>query len=162
MALGAGDKFGFGKLFTKGQRGNASVAVVDNQAEAKAGRFKKLKGVLGSNQALLRALRRVGRRSIAAQLQHSAKTPIHPLWSYLPSEERSLRSLFRLRLRRLWAWLKESRQRIAAVLICYVLIWLIPLLLGHPLMTVFGFLPLILVPPVGCLIYWLVWQEFHA
>ena len=101
-------------------------------------------------------------RSIAVQLQHSAETPIHPLWSHLPSEERSRRSLFRLRLRRLWAWLKESRQRIAAVLICYVLIWLIPLMLGQPLMTVFAFLPLILVPPVGFLIYWLVWQEFHA
>ena len=162
MALGAKDKFGFGKLFVKGQRVNASVAVVDNQEEAKAERFKKLKGVLGSNQALRRARRRVERRSIAAQLQHSAETPIHPLWSYLPRESRSRRSLFRLRFRRLWAWLKESRQRISAVLIIYILIWLIPLLLGQPLMTVFAFLPLVLVPPVGFLIYWLVWQEFHA
>ncbi len=158
----AGDNFGFGKLFVKGQRGKPSVAVVYNQADAKAERFKKLKGVLGSNQALRRARRRVERRSIASQLQHSADTPIHPLWSHLPSEERSRRSLFRLRLRRLWAWLKESRQRICIVLILYVLIWLVPILLGQPLMTIFAFLPLVLVPPVGCLIYWLVWQEFHA
>ena len=103
-----------------------------------------------------------GRHSIAAQLQHSAETPIHPLWSYLPSESRSRRSLLKLRLRRLWSWLKQRRQRIALVLISYVLIWMVPVLLGQPLMTVFAFLPLILVPPVGCLIYWLGWQGVHA
>ena len=103
-----------------------------------------------------------GRHSIAAQLQHTAETPIHPLWSYLPSEARSKQSLARLRLRRLWAWLKQRRQRIALVLISYMLIWIVPVLFGQPLMTVFAFLPLVLVPSVGCLIYWLVWQEFHA
>ena len=65
-------------------------------------------------------------------------------------------------MRRLWAWLKQSRQRIALVLILYVLIWSIPLLAGEPLLTVFAYLPLVLVPPVGCLVYWLVWKEFHA
>ena len=103
-----------------------------------------------------------GRRSIATQLHNSAEAPIHPLWSYLPSEKRSRRSLFRLRLRRLWAWLKQRRQRIALVLITYAVIWFMPILFGQPLMTAFAFLPLILVPPIGYLIYWLVWQEFHS
>ena len=44
----------------------------------------------------------------------------------------------------------------------YVLVWLIPLLLQQPLITSFALLPLVLVPPVGWLIYWLVWQEFHG
>ena len=48
------------------------------------------------------------------------------------------------------------------MLIGYVLIWSIPLLLGEPLLTVFALLPLLLVPPVGLLIYRLVWKEFHA
>jgi len=67
-----------------------------------------------------------------------------------------------LRLRRLWAWLKQRRQRIALVLITYAVIWFMPILFGQPLMTAFAFLPLILVPPIGYLIYWLVWQEFHS
>ena len=44
----------------------------------------------------------------------------------------------------------------------YVLIWLIPLAFGQFLITVFALLPLLLVPPVGLLVYWLVWREFHG
>ena len=44
----------------------------------------------------------------------------------------------------------------------YVLIWLIPLAFGQVLITVFALLPLLLVPPVGLLVYWLVWREFHG
>ena len=43
----------------------------------------------------------------------------------------------------------------------YVLLWLIPLL-GQVLITSFALLPLLLVPPVGALAYWLVWKEFHG
>ena len=87
---------------------------------------------------------------------------LHPLWPYRPAQARTPLASLRLRLRRLWAWLKQKRQRIALVLIGYVLIWSIPLLLGEPLLTVFALLPLLLVPPVGLLIYRLVWKEFHA
>ena len=44
----------------------------------------------------------------------------------------------------------------------YLVLWLIPLLFGQILITSFAVLPLLLVPPVGVLIYWLVWQEFHG
>ena len=43
-----------------------------------------------------------------------------------------------------------------------ILILSIPLLIGEALLTVFAVLPLLLVPPVGYLVYWLVWKEFHA
>ena len=56
----------------------------------------------------------------------------------------------------------QRRQRIGVAIGLYVLIWLIPLLLQQPLITSFALLPLVLVPPVGWLIYWLVWQEFHG
>ena len=65
-------------------------------------------------------------------------------------------------MRRLGAWLKLKRQRIALLLVGYVLVWSIPLLLGEPLLSVFALVPLVLVPPVGLLIYRLVWKEFHA
>ena len=101
-------------------------------------------------------------RSIRSQLQHSSDAPIHPLWSFLPIERRSREALFQLRRRRLWAWLKQKRQRIGLVMIVYLLIWSIPLLAGEPLLSAFAILPLVLVPPVGYLVYWLVWKEFHA
>ena len=87
---------------------------------------------------------------------------LHPLWPYRPAKSRTPLARLRLRMRRLWAWLKLKRQRIALVLIGYVLVWSIPLLLGEPLLTVFALVPLLLVPPVGLLIYRLVWKEFHA
>ena len=87
---------------------------------------------------------------------------LHPLWPYRPAKAQAPLARLRLRMRRLGAWLKQKRQRIALVLIGYVLIWSIPLLLGEPLLTVFALVPLMLVPPVGLLIYRLVWKEFHA
>ena len=86
----------------------------------------------------------------------------HPLWQHLPQERRSQRARLQLRAWRWWAWLKQRRQRIAVAIGLYVLIWLIPLLLQQPLITSFALLPLVLVPPVGWLIYWLVWQEFNG
>ena len=88
--------------------------------------------------------------------------PLHPLWDHLPPERRSWRARQSLRRRRLWAWLKQRRQRIALVVLLYLLIWSIPLLAGEPLLSAFAVLPLLLVPPVGYLVYWLVWKEFHA
>ena len=102
------------------------------------------------------------RRSILTELRHNSEAPIHPLWSFLPRERRSNKALSHLRLRRLWAWLKQKRQRIGLVVILYLLIWSIPLLAGEPLLSAFAVLPLVLVPPVGYLVYWLVWNEFHA
>ena len=53
------------------------------------------------------------------------------------------------------------RQRIGLVLAIYLITWSIPLLAGQPMISVFAVIPLILVPPVGLLIYCLVWKDFH-
>ena len=86
----------------------------------------------------------------------------HPLWQHLPPERRTRQAKLQLQARRWLAWLKLRRQRIAVAVGLYTLLWLIPLLLQQPLITSFALLPLVLVPPVGWLIYWLVWQEFHG
>ena len=41
------------------------------------------------------------------------------------------------------------------------MVWSMPLLVGQPVITVFALMPLLLVPPVGLMVYWLVWKEFH-
>ena len=85
----------------------------------------------------------------------------HPLWSYLPVERRTKRCLWNLRFRRIWAWLKGRNQRIIVFTIAYLITWSLPVLLGQALISFFALLPVLLVPPVGFLVYWLVWKEFH-
>ena len=87
---------------------------------------------------------------------------LHPLWRYLPLERQHLRARLALRSRRLLSRLKGRRERVVLVTTFYTLIWCLPLLLGQPLITFFALLPLLLVPPVGLLVYWLVWREFHG
>ena len=86
----------------------------------------------------------------------------YPLWNYLPAQQRSRRARLSLEAHRAWAWMRRRRQCIAIAIATYVLVWLIPLLVGQVLITSFALLPLLLVPPVGVLVYWLVWKEFHG
>lgn len=85
----------------------------------------------------------------------------HPFWHHLPPERRSRTARWALQLRRLRAWLGKRRQRVTLTLVVYLLVWSLPLLVGQPVITVFALMPLLLVPPVGWLVYWLVWKEFH-
>ena len=86
----------------------------------------------------------------------------HPLWHYLPPDRRNRRERVAFSLRRILARLQGRRERVVVVTGFYVLIWLIPLVFGQVLITVFALMPLLLVPPVGLLVYWLVWREFHG
>ena len=155
-------RLGLSKLFTTVKGRVASAAINDLQSKAKQQRLKSHNSISGSTAAQRRARRSQRQQSLVKQLQHNAQAPIHPLWDYMPSERRSRKALFQLRLRRLWAWLKRKRQRISLVLILYLLFWSIPLVMGEPVISIFAFLPLVLVPPVGYMVYWLVWKEFHA
>jgi hypothetical protein len=65
------------------------------------------------------------------------------------------------RLLMLRSWFSVRRHWIILLLSFYLLTCLIPLALGMVTLTAFAILPLLLVPPVGALIYWLVWKEFH-
>ena len=86
----------------------------------------------------------------------------HPFWRYLPPDQRTPRHRRCLQRQRLWAWMQERRQRIRLVLTLYLVLWMLPLLWGQVLISLFAVLPLLLVPPVGWLVYWLVWKEFHG
>ena len=87
---------------------------------------------------------------------------LHPLWRYLPRERQNRQERLRLRSRRLVARLQGRRERVVLVTTIYVLIWSIPLLVGQPLITFFALLPLLLVPPVGWMVYRLMWREFNG
>ena len=88
------------------------------------------------------------------------QTP-HPFWHHLPPERRSRIARWALQFQRLRAWMGGRRQRVSLTVLIYLVIWSIPLLVGQPVITVFALMPLLLVPPVGLMVYWLVWKEFH-
>lgn len=85
----------------------------------------------------------------------------HPWWHHLPAERRRRREHIALVLRRWRAWLAQRRQLIGLALGFYVILCALPLIAGLPGLTLVAILPLIMVPPVGFLVYWLVWHEFH-
>ena len=85
----------------------------------------------------------------------------HLFWKHLPSERKTRQARLNLRVRRLLAWCGGRRQRIGLSVAVYLILWSIPLFLGQPLISFFAVLPLLLVPPVGLLVYRLVWKEFH-
>lgn len=95
------------------------------------------------------------------RLVRRLRQPPHPWWHYLPAERRRRREVARLLLRRCRAWLAQRRQLIVLAIGFYLILCSLPLCLGLPVLAVVAILPLILVPPVGFLVYWLVWKEFH-
>jgi len=85
----------------------------------------------------------------------------HLFWQHLPLERKTRQARLILQARRLFAWSSGKRQRIGLITIIYIILWSVPLLLGQPLISFFAVVPLLLVPPVGLLVYRLVWKEFH-
>ena len=85
----------------------------------------------------------------------------HPWWQHLPPERRRRRDHVRLLWRRLLAWARQRRQLIGLSISFYLLLCLFPVLLGLPALGFVALLPLLLVPPVGALVYWLTWKDFH-
>lgn len=158
---GVGDKYGLGRLFRKAKASPGRSSAQDPQEQDKRQRLRDRNRVQVQGN-VNRSSKNLVSKTIWNQLQHNEQQTIHPLWHYLPEHQRSTRQLSAIRRRRLWAWLKQRRQRITTLLVGYVVIWTVPLLLGEPLMTVFALLPLLLVPPVGYLVYRLVWMEFNA
>lgn len=85
----------------------------------------------------------------------------HPWWEHLRQDHQTRALRCRLLWLRLRAWLGSRRHRIELALAAYLLLCLVPLLLGQPLLSAYALLPVLLVPPVALLIYWLVWLDFH-
>ena len=85
----------------------------------------------------------------------------HLFWKHLPQERKTRQARWSLYTRRLFAWCRERRQLISLIVGIYLILWSIPLMMGEPLISLFAVIPLLLVPPVGYLVYQLVWKEFH-
>jgi hypothetical protein len=81
-------------------------------------------------------------------------------WRFVPPEQRRRRRFKAWRLR----WKERLRQRWLAIAIAFlayglVLLWL--LLNLPPVVTLLALAPMVLLPLVGYLTYWLLWKEFN-
>jgi len=79
---------------------------------------------------------------------------------YVPEAEQP-RRLRRWRQAWLRAQLQRRRVRIALLLLLNLVIALVPWWMGLQSLAVLVLLPLVSVPLVGGLAYWITWQEFH-
>lgn len=84
----------------------------------------------------------------------------HPWWQHVPhAQRRSCRR--QLRLLRLREWWERRSSRSLVMLLIYLAFCLGLLVVAQPHLALTAALPLLLVPPLAALSYWLLWHEFH-
>jgi hypothetical protein len=81
-------------------------------------------------------------------------------WRYVPAAERP-RRLKQWRLAWWRAQLQRRRVQIALLLVLNVVIGLVPWWMGLQSLAVLALLPVVAVPLVVALAYWITWQDFH-
>ena len=84
----------------------------------------------------------------------------HPWWQHVP-EERRPALINAVRHKRLKAFLALRRSRIIILVAFYVLLCSLPVLLGGASLAMLAILPLLLLPALAGLAWWLTWKEFH-
>ena len=84
----------------------------------------------------------------------------HPWWSHLPQDKRNA-VRYRSRWRLLRERLSQRRNLIATTTELYFLACLIPLLFGASTISILALTPLLLMPSLLAMIWWLAWKEFH-
>lgn len=84
----------------------------------------------------------------------------HPWWHHIPADQRSavVRAVGRRRLRVL---LSRRRSQIIALVLIYALLCGLLLILAGASLVVLAVLPLLLLPALAGLTWWLTWKEFH-
>ena len=82
-------------------------------------------------------------------------------WSdFVPVAERPKRRRRRRRAQ-LYAMFRDRLALIRISLGIYLSICLLLLLTGQLFLTAYALLPVLLTPPLGYMMYWLAWKEFH-
>ncbi len=78
----------------------------------------------------------------------------------MPANKRqAIRSRSRWRLLR--QRFSQRRNLIATITLLYLLVCLIPLLYGASTITILALLPVLLMPALLSMIWWLAWKEYH-
>ena len=84
----------------------------------------------------------------------------HPWWQYVGKERRS--GVLQRRLAgRLKQWATSQTGKLILLLLLSLIIGSVLAARGAGLMALLTALPLLLLPPLAYLLYWLTWKEFH-
>lgn len=84
----------------------------------------------------------------------------HAWWNYVPQSARAGRLQAAQRHR--WQQrLGQRRSQISILVGIYAILCAMPLLAGLKSLALLAVLPLLLLPALGYLVYWLTWKEFH-
>ena len=84
----------------------------------------------------------------------------HPWWQHVPEAKRPA-LITAVRRRRLVELLAHRRSRILGLVAIYVLFCSLPIVLGGASLSALALLPLLLLPALAGLTWWLTWKEFH-
>ena len=84
----------------------------------------------------------------------------HPWWKHVPSQHQG-RTLQRRRRQRLITALMSQRSRLVLLLVLYAAITFGLMRSGVGAISLLVLLPLLLLPPLAALVWWLMWKEFH-
>ncbi|SBO44342.1 hypothetical protein [Cyanobium sp. NIES-981] len=84
----------------------------------------------------------------------------HAWWQHVPKRRRG--DVFRSRRRRLLiGWITSTAGKATMLMIVLLTIIAAMNLSGGGGLALLTLLPLVLIPPLGYLVYWLTWQDFH-
>lgn len=107
--------------------------------------------------------RRPGSTTRGATTTNSAQNDSpqgHPWWQHVPEERRPTLNRSLRRLRR-GEWMRRRRSRILVMVMLYALLCALPILFGGAGLSLLAVLPMLLLPALGLLTWWLTWKEFH-
>ena len=84
----------------------------------------------------------------------------HPWWHHIPADQRSA-VVRAVGLRRLRELMSRRRSQIIALVMIYALFCTLPIIRAGASLVVLALLPLLLLPALAGLAWWLTWKEFH-
>jgi hypothetical protein len=84
----------------------------------------------------------------------------HPWWQHVPKRRRTV-ILFGSRWRNGRELLGKRKNLIVTITVCYFILCLVPIVFGARILSLLALVPLIFLPALLCLIWWLAWNEFH-
>lgn len=92
--------------------------------------------------------------------RHSSDPRAHPWWQHVPAGQRP-KVLGRRRRDWLLQWLAGTQGKAVMLLALFISLMVAIALVGAGWISLLALLPLVLLPALAYLIYWLTWQEFH-
>lgn len=92
----------------------------------------------------------------------TAKKPAKEhLWASKVAPEKRRQQRIKILLKKIQEFLNSEKAKLLALALIYAILFITIAFSGLGPLVGFALLPLILIPALAYLAYWLIWQEFH-